>query len=111
MERNFVSHTVLLVDDEPKVLAGLQRALYREPYEVLCACSAPVVSASEPSDVITLAPPADRQPDSALARRQAGRPGQFGPNSQGLSARSGFLRQPRPSRVSGHWQHGQPSVA
>ena len=35
-----MSHTVLLVDDEPKVLAGLQRALYREPYEVLCACSA-----------------------------------------------------------------------
>jgi len=33
-------HTVLLVDDEPKILAGLQRALYSEPYEVLCAHSA-----------------------------------------------------------------------
>ena len=35
-----MSHTVLLVDDEPRVLAGLQRALYREPYEILCAISA-----------------------------------------------------------------------
>lgn len=32
-------HTVLLVDDEPNVLAGLQRVFYREGYEILCANS------------------------------------------------------------------------
>jgi DNA-binding NtrC family response regulator len=32
-------HTVLLVDDEPNVLEGLSRALYTEPYEILCASS------------------------------------------------------------------------
>jgi DNA-binding NarL/FixJ family response regulator len=31
--------TVLLVDDEPHVLTGLQRALRKEPYTVLCASS------------------------------------------------------------------------
>ena len=31
---------VLLLDDEPKVLSGLKRALRKEPYEVLCATSA-----------------------------------------------------------------------
>ena len=33
-------HTVLLVDDEPNVLAGLRRALRKEGYEILCATSA-----------------------------------------------------------------------
>jgi signal transduction histidine kinase len=32
--------TVLVLDDEPKVLAGLKRALRKEPYELLCAASA-----------------------------------------------------------------------
>lgn len=31
---------VLLVDDEANVLAGLRRALRREPYEIVCAASA-----------------------------------------------------------------------
>ncbi len=31
---------VLLLDDEPKVLSGLKRALRKEPYELLCATSA-----------------------------------------------------------------------
>jgi two-component system sensor histidine kinase/response regulator len=31
---------VLFLDDEPKVLSGLKRALRKEPYEVLCATSA-----------------------------------------------------------------------
>lgn len=35
-----MQHTVLLVDDEPNVLAGLQRALRKEPYEILSAGSA-----------------------------------------------------------------------
>jgi DNA-binding response OmpR family regulator len=30
---------VLLVDDEPDVLAGLRRALHKEPYAILCASS------------------------------------------------------------------------
>lgn len=34
-----MSHTVLLVDDEPNILAGLQRALRKEPYEILSASS------------------------------------------------------------------------
>ena len=33
-------YTVLLVDDEPNVLAGLQRALRKEPYLIFCATSA-----------------------------------------------------------------------
>jgi DNA-binding NtrC family response regulator len=32
-----MQHTVLLVDDEPNVLAGLRRALRKEPFEILCA--------------------------------------------------------------------------
>lgn len=35
-----MSHTVLLVDDEPYILSSLQRALYAEPFEILCANSA-----------------------------------------------------------------------
>ncbi len=35
-------HTVLLVDDEPNVLAGLQRCLRREPYQTVRANVAPV---------------------------------------------------------------------
>ena len=31
---------VLVLDDEPKVLSGLKRALRKEPYELLCATSA-----------------------------------------------------------------------
>ncbi|ETW95746.1 MAG: hypothetical protein ETSY2_47640, partial [Candidatus Entotheonella gemina] len=34
------SPTVLVLDDEPKVLSGLKRALRKEPYELLCATSA-----------------------------------------------------------------------
>ncbi len=33
------AHTILLVDDEPNVLAGLTRTLRREPYQVLTASS------------------------------------------------------------------------
>jgi two-component system, probable response regulator PhcQ len=32
-------HTVLLVDDEPHVLAGLRRVLHKDPYTLLCASS------------------------------------------------------------------------
>ena len=35
-----MSHTVLLVDDEPNVLEGLSRALHKESYEILTANSA-----------------------------------------------------------------------
>jgi len=35
-----ISHTVLLVDDEPNVLDGLTRVLRKEPYEILTANSA-----------------------------------------------------------------------
>src|SRR5207244_12825428 len=35
-----MSYTVLLVDDEPNVLAGLQRALRKEPYLIFSATSA-----------------------------------------------------------------------
>ncbi len=35
-----MSHTVLLVDDEPNVLDGLTRVLRKEPYEILTANSA-----------------------------------------------------------------------
>ena len=37
-----MSYTVLLVDDEPHVLDGLQRALRKEPYLVLTATSAEI---------------------------------------------------------------------
>ena len=37
-----MSYTVLLVDDEPHVLAGLQRALRKEPYLILTATSAEI---------------------------------------------------------------------
>jgi signal transduction histidine kinase len=40
-----LSHTVLLLDDEPNVLAGLRRALRKEPYELLLASSAPAAIA------------------------------------------------------------------
>lgn len=35
-----MSHTVLLVDDEPNLLAALQRALRKEPYAIITATSA-----------------------------------------------------------------------
>lgn len=35
-----MQHVVLLVDDEPNILAGLQRALRKEPYDIFCATSA-----------------------------------------------------------------------
>jgi len=35
-----MSHTVLLVDDEPSLLAGLARTLRKEPYRILTAVSA-----------------------------------------------------------------------
>lgn len=35
-----MQHTVLLVDDEPQVLRGLQRLLQSEPYQILTAGSA-----------------------------------------------------------------------
>ena len=35
-----MSYTVLLVDDEPNVLDGLQRGLHKEPYLILTATSA-----------------------------------------------------------------------
>jgi two-component system probable response regulator PhcQ len=50
-----MEHTVLLVDDEPRLLEALKRALRREPYTVLeatCAAEAFKVLASAPVDVI-----------------------------------------------------------
>ena len=35
-----MSHTVLFVDDEPNVLAGLTRLLRKESYEILTAATA-----------------------------------------------------------------------
>jgi len=35
-----MSHTVLLVDDDPQVLSGLSRILHKEPYRLLTATSA-----------------------------------------------------------------------
>jgi DNA-binding NtrC family response regulator len=35
-----MAHTVLIVDDDPNVLAGLGRALHKEGYEIICADSA-----------------------------------------------------------------------
>lgn len=35
-----MSHTVLLIDDEPNVLDGLTRSLHKEPYEIVTANSA-----------------------------------------------------------------------
>ena len=46
---------VLLVDDEPHVLAGLQRVLHKEPYELLCASTvdqAFVYLRAKPVDVV-----------------------------------------------------------
>ena len=34
-----MAHKVLLVDDEPNVLMALRRALRKEPYQILTACS------------------------------------------------------------------------
>jgi signal transduction histidine kinase len=34
------SRAVLVLDDEPNILAGLRRALHKEPYDLLCASSA-----------------------------------------------------------------------
>ncbi len=34
-----MAHRVLLVDDEPNVLMGLKRALRKEPYQIVTACS------------------------------------------------------------------------
>lgn len=39
MEEKTKQHVILLVDDEPNVLAALQRVLHKEPYEVLTANS------------------------------------------------------------------------
>lgn len=39
-ERDLMTHTLLLIDDEPKVLTALQRLLRDEPYEILTAGSA-----------------------------------------------------------------------
>jgi DNA-binding NtrC family response regulator len=50
-----MTHTVLLVDDDPAVLDGLARALRREPYRILRAGSADEaarVLSSEPVDLI-----------------------------------------------------------
>lgn len=35
-----MSHTVLLIDDEPNILSGLSRVLHKEPYNLLTANSA-----------------------------------------------------------------------
>jgi DNA-binding NtrC family response regulator len=46
---------VLLVDDEPNVLAGLRRALRKEPYAICCASSADeafVLLQAKPVDVV-----------------------------------------------------------
>ncbi|MBM3790723.1 MAG: response regulator, partial [Acidobacteria bacterium] len=34
-----MKHTVLLVDDDPRVTSGLSRALRNEPYQILGAAS------------------------------------------------------------------------
>jgi len=50
-----MGHTVLLVDDEPNVISGLQRALRKEKYRLLTAHSAAKaldVMAREPVDVV-----------------------------------------------------------
>ena len=46
-----MSHTVLLVDDEPKVLSALQRVLQEEPYRLLTAGNA-----AEAAEVLRRAP-------------------------------------------------------
>jgi two-component system probable response regulator PhcQ len=54
-DQPLTSHTVLLVDDEPNLLAGLSRALRREPYELLCASSvddAFVFLMAKPVDIV-----------------------------------------------------------
>jgi PAS domain S-box-containing protein len=48
-------HRVLLVDDDPALLAGLARVLHREHYEIICAGSGPEALArleAQPVDVI-----------------------------------------------------------
>jgi DNA-binding NtrC family response regulator len=35
-----MTHTVLLIDDEPNVLSGLKRVLHKEPYTILTAATA-----------------------------------------------------------------------
>ena len=54
-DKPLMPHTVLLVDDEPNLLAGLRRALHREPYELLCTSSvddAFVFLAAKPVDIV-----------------------------------------------------------
>lgn len=46
-----MKHRVLIVDDEPRVLSGLQRALRREPYDIVA-----VTSAAEALDVMAGSP-------------------------------------------------------
>lgn len=48
-------HTILLVDDEPKVLSALKRLLQSEPYEVLTAANseeAAIILSESPVDLI-----------------------------------------------------------
>jgi two-component system, probable response regulator PhcQ len=50
-----MTHTVLLVDDDPNVLDGLRRLLHREPYRILTAGTAEEAARtleSEPVDLI-----------------------------------------------------------
>ena len=68
------------------------------------------ISSAPKPDLLLLTPPADRQSDSALARRQAGRPGPFGPHSRGLLLRSDCLHPRRPFRGTARWQRGRSSA-
>jgi DNA-binding NtrC family response regulator len=50
-----MKHQILIVDDEPRVLTGLKRALRKEPYTVLTVTSAAealAVLAEQPVDVV-----------------------------------------------------------
>jgi len=49
-----MSHTVLLVDDEPKVLSGLTRLLQNESYEILTAQNAEEASQTLGSESVDL---------------------------------------------------------